>query len=170
LVRPVVLTGMMGAGKTSIASEVGRILGCRVVDLDDEVQRRSSLSVQEIFDELGESEFRRREFSTFLELLRGGFEILSLGGGAFMSGDVREAIRGSGATSVYLHAGVDTLVDRLSDSRAGRPLVASEDWVEHLMNLYEARDPTYRLADIVIETGQKSVSAVSEEVIDVLSA
>ena len=170
MVRPVVLTGMMGAGKTSIASEVGRILGCRVVDLDDEVQRRSSLSVQEIFDELGESEFRRRELSTFLELLRGGFEILSLGGGAFMSGDVLEAIRGSGATSVYLHAGVDTLVDRLSDSRAGRPLVASEDWVERLMNLYEARDPTYRLADIVIETGQKSVLAVSEEVIDVLSA
>ena len=166
--RPLVLTGMMGAGKTSIAAELGRVLARRVVDLDEEIVRRSSRSVDELFRELGEPEFRRLEVETYLQLNATGFQVLALGGGAFMSEVLRDAIEAAGTASVYLHAPVDELVRRLAPERSQRPLLASDDWESQLSAMYEARDPVYRLADVVVETEAKRIPDVAREVIDAL--
>src|SRR5512137_1885888 len=75
------LTGMMGSGKSTVARELGRLLGRRVVDTDQEVERRARRTVTAIFAERGEPAFRAME----REVVRGlsGPLVVALGGGAF---------------------------------------------------------------------------------------
>ena len=160
---------MMGAGKTTIAAELGRVLDRRFVDLDQEIERRANRSVSEIFRESGESEFRRLELEAFLALSSAGFDVLALGGGAFLSEPLRRGISSSDASSIYLHATVDQLCERLASLRATRPLIAGSGWEEVLREMYEFRDPVYRLADRVVETGARSVGEIANEVIDAVS-
>jgi shikimate kinase len=55
------LTGFMGAGKSRVGGRVAKILGCPLLDLDREIEKRARKSVREIFATQGESRFRDLE-------------------------------------------------------------------------------------------------------------
>jgi 3-dehydroquinate synthetase len=135
----------MGAGKTTIGTSLARLLERPFVDVDDELERRHGGTIPELFEHRGELWFRNAEAELTRELLdRPGQSVLSLGGGAVMRAETREALARR-AVTVLLAVDVDEAWAR---SRAtGRPLARDE---QRFRALYDEREPVYReTADVV---------------------
>lgn len=157
--RPVVLVGLMGAGKSSIGRRLAARLGVKFVDADGEIEAAAGCSIPEIFERHGEAAFRDGERRVISRLLDGGPQVLATGGGAFMDAETRARIAEC-AVSVWLRADLDVLVERCSRKR-NRPLLEGGDPRAILSALIEERYPTYAEADIVVE----SVNGPHEEVV-----
>lgn len=163
----IVLIGLMGAGKTTVAGTLASRLRVRAADSDHEVERRAGTSVGQIFAGSGEPAFRALELEAVTALLGDSrFGVISLGGGAFMTREVREQCAAHGAQVVYLHAPPEVLLERIDAAgREARPLLA-DDALEALERLYAQRDPVYRAADHTIEVSGKHVGEIVEEIIE----
>ena len=83
--RPVVLIGMMGAGKTAVGRALSARLGVPMQDSDAEIVASAQLTIAEIFERYGEAFFREKETQVIDRLLAGPPSILSTGGGAWMA-------------------------------------------------------------------------------------
>ena len=154
----------MGAGKTSVGRAVGQKLGWRFEDLDDRIQRREGRSINQIFRESGEAEFRRAEHAALRELLSEldrAPRIVALGGGAFVQPQNAILIKESAAVAVFLDAGVEELFRRCREDDVERPLGRDKD---HFRKLYEERRPLYMAAGMCIQTDDKDVEEVVAEV------
>lgn len=150
LVRPVVLIGLMGAGKTSVGGRLGEMLGAPFRDSDAEIETAANLTVPEIFARYGEAHFRDGERRVIRRLLAEGPQVLATGGGAFMDPETRACIA-ERAVSVWLKADLDLLVSRTA-GRAHRPLLNRGNPREVLARLIDERYPVYALADITVES------------------
>jgi shikimate kinase len=150
LVRPVVLIGLMGAGKSSVGARLANLLGVRFRDSDAEIEKAADLTVPEIFERYGEAQFRDGERKVIARLLRGKPKILASGGGAFMDEETRTLI-GRRAVSVWLQAELGLLVSRTA-GRTHRPLLNRGEPREILAGLIETRYPVYALADVRVES------------------
>jgi len=166
--RPIVMVGMMGAGKSAIGRRLAQRLGMPFVDADAEIERAAGCTIGEIFEKHGEAVFRDGERRVIARLLVGPVGVLATGGGAFMDPETRARIR-AGAISVWLKADLDTLVERVS-RRNHRPLLQIGEPREVLAQLMAERYPVYAEADITVETGDAPTAATVERVIDGLAA
>lgn len=161
--KPIVLIGLMGAGKTSVGRRLAQRLVLSFVDADDEIEKAAGCSIPEIFEIYGESAFRDVEERVIERLIGEGPMVLATGGGAYMAKRTRENIR-ENAISIWLQANLDTLVERTS-RRSGRPLLESGSSPRQvLQDLIDIRYPIYRDADITIETGQENMEITVDRV------
>lgn len=169
LAKTVVLVGMMGAGKTAVGTALARQLGVEFRDSDEEIVRAANRSIAEIFERDGEPFFRARETEVIARLLRGTPCILSTGGGAFLAEANRQLIHDVGV-SVWLRADLDLLWQRVRH-KTTRPLLRTPNPRATLRQLYEARQPFYALADIVVESQpDKSVEEMARRVREALKS
>jgi len=161
--RTVILVGFMGAGKTSVGRILGQRLGYLFEDLDDRIQARERRTIQQIFHDSGETEFRRAEQAALRELIAeaGGARIVALGGGAFVQAANAALIRDSGAVVVFLDAPVEELYRRCEQEARERPLRQDR---ERFRQLYEARKPHYAAAAMRVDTSGKDVDSVATEI------
>jgi shikimate kinase len=166
--RPIVMVGMMGAGKSAIGRRLAQRLGLPFLDADAEIERAAGATIAEIFEKHGEAVFRDGERRVIARLLDGPVGVLATGGGAFMDTETRARIRNR-AITVWLKADLDTLVERVS-RRGHRPLLKNGDPREILTRLMAQRDPIYAEADITVETGHAPTAATVERVIEALAA
>jgi shikimate kinase len=154
----VVLVGMMGAGKSTVASVVARWLGWSRVDTDAVVEQRAGSSVAEIFARDGEEAFRAAESAAIAELRHIGRPVVvSVGGGAVLREANRRALRAAG-TVVWLRASPATLAGRVGDG-GGRPVLAGSGLGagEALEKLVRERRPYYEeVADVVVDVDEIS--------------
>ncbi len=120
--RTICLSGMMGAGKTTVAEVLGRRLGRGVVDIDREIERWTGRTVAEIFAEGGEAAFRELERRVVVEVARMPDLVVALGGGTVLRDDTVADLLLSGVI-VQLDVPVDVLAERLAPQRAHRPLL-----------------------------------------------
>lgn len=148
--RPIVLVGLMGAGKTSIGRRLAERLNLPFVDADIEIEKAAGQTIPDIFAEHGEAHFRDGERRVIARLLENGKQILATGGGAFMNEDTRKAIKAN-SVSIWLKADLDVLLKRVA-KRGGRPLLENRDPAEVLQNLINIRYPVYAQADITVES------------------
>lgn len=148
LTRPIVLIGLMGAGKTTVGRRLAARLGLAFVDADQEIERAAGLSVAEIFDRFGEAHFRDGERRVIARLIDGTTKVIATGGGAFMN-DATRALILDRATAVWLDADLDTLAARVS-KRDHRPLLRGKNPRDVLSALAAVRNPVYALAPIHI--------------------
>ena len=146
--RPIVLVGMMGVGKSTIARKLAQLLGLPFRDADDEIEKAAQMSVSEIFERFGEAHFRDGERRVIARLLEGGPSVLATGGGAFVQPDTRALIHARG-TAVWLDSDVPTLVDRVS-RKDTRPLLRDGDPAEIVARLKAAREAAYAEAPIKV--------------------
>ncbi|NKC15758.1 MAG: shikimate kinase AroK [Gammaproteobacteria bacterium] len=158
------LVGSMGAGKSTIGKQLAKSLRKDFVDSDNEIERRTGVDISYIFDLEGEEGFRRREQQVINELTQGRDTVLATGGGAILSAENRACLVARGFI-VYLYAPLDLLVERTSRDR-NRPLLNGDDPRQRLSELLEERDPLYRqVADLVMETDQRSTRLVVKDLI-----
>ena len=162
----VVLVGLSGSGKSTVARLLARRLGWKFVDTDQTIQRLSGMTVQEIFRTRGEPAFRTLESETIAEACRRSRQVIATGGGAFVS-DVNRAVLFNGNLVVYLESRPETLAGRLSQNlgREPRPLLERGDLVERLAELGRQREQQYRTAHHVVDTDLRT----PREVVDVIA-
>lgn len=165
--KTVVMVGMMGAGKTAVGSAVARLLKVPFLDSDEEIVKAASRPIAEIFERDGEPFFRDREYEVIGRLLRSDPCVLSTGGGAFLAERNRDQIRAAGV-SVWLRADLDLLWQRVRH-KTTRPLLRTDNPRETLRQLYEARLPSYQLADIAVDSSPDySVEQMAARVVEAL--
>ena len=159
------IVGMMGAGKSAVGRLLAARLDWRFIDVDHEIQARTGVSINTIFEFEGEEGFRRREEQVIDELTALDERlVLATGGGAVLSSSTRSRLRSRGYT-IYLHAKAHDLWMRTRHDR-NRPLLACEDPKQRLEQLLEARDPHYReVADLIVETGKPSVTRLVDTLV-----
>jgi len=148
--RPIVLVGLMGAGKTTIGRRLAAALMLPFIDADEEIERAAGLPVAEIFARHGEPDFRRGERRVIERLLQGGSHVLATGGGAFMDPETRALVRAQ-AISVWLRADIDVLMRRV-EKRDNRPLLQGGDPRAVLERLMAERYPIYAQADVTVDS------------------
>lgn len=163
--RPIVMVGLMGAGKTSIGRALSRRLGIPFVDSDKEIEAAAGCSVVDIFSMYGEEEFRRVEQRVIQRLLDQPpvLKVISTGEGAFITPAVREMILGR-ALTIWLKADLELLVKR-TNFRDTRPQLLNADSKKILSQLIDERYKIYAKADITVETMDESLQKTLSKVI-----
>ncbi len=150
----IILVGMMGAGKTTVGKLLARQLGKKFIDSDEEIQKRTGVTIPHIFDVEGEAGFRQREITVIHDLVQLNNIVLATGGGAILSEANRSVLHNNGIV-VYLKSTVHDLWMRTRNDR-NRPLLQTDNPQATLKILYEQRDPLYSaLADVVLHTGKR---------------
>jgi shikimate kinase len=168
----VLLVGMMGAGKSTVAGLLGTRLGWPAVDTDEIVEGRAGASVTEIFDHDGEAVFRAAEAKAIAELeLAEEPLVVSVGGGAVVSAANRRALRAAG-TVVWLRARPSTLASRVGTGRS-RPLLSRSgtETEAALAHLTSARETYYRdAADLVVDVDDMPAAEAADRVMRALKS
>jgi len=168
-VNNIFLIGPMGAGKTTIGRHLATLLHKRFVDVDHEIERRTGVTIPVIFEIEGEAGFRRRESTLLTELSQDEDIVMATGGGAVLMEENRRILKERG-TVVYLHADIDTLVERTRRDR-NRPLLQTEDPRGKIEELLRQREPIYRVvADVVVDTGLRAPTSVARDIVTRLKA
>jgi shikimate kinase len=153
-VKPVVITGFMGCGKSRVAREVARRLDLVIVDLDDRITQTTGRSPAQLIVEEGEAAFRVIESETLREVLhQGEAKVIALGGGAWIQETNRELVDRYGCTSVWLDVPFELCWSRIEASDEDRPLGRTRD---QTLALYQLRRPIYQLAKIRIEISEEN--------------
>lgn len=161
--RSIVMVGMMGCGKSAIGKRLANALELRFVDADDEIEKAAGMSINDIFAQLGEGHFRDGERRVISRLLASGPQVLSTGGGAFMSEETRRHIKEQGI-SVWLRAELPILMRRVM-RRDNRPLLKTHNPEARMRELLDIRNPVYALADITVDSREVAHDVIVGEIL-----
>ena len=166
--RRVILIGLSGTGKTSLAPLVAERLGFEPVDTDAQVEARFGCSIPEIFERFGEPVFRAAERQALLSACARERVVISTGGGVILDEANWVAMR-PGSVVVHLQASPETIVERLrqqwgSDPRAVRPLLRGDEPERRIEALWKERGVLYARADLTVHTDGKSLEVVAGEI------
>jgi shikimate kinase len=157
----IILTGFMGAGKTTVGALLAERLGWDFVDSDLLVEARTGVTVAEIFEKRGEAAFREVEAAAIRDAASGDRLVAALGGGALEIASTRDLVAGlPDALVIFLDAPLETLLARCA-GHAGdpvRPVLADR---ARLAARWNARLPWYRRAHLTVDTAELSPEAVA---------
>lgn len=158
-----VLIGPPGAGKSTIGRRLARALDVDIFDTDAAIERETGRTIPEIFVEDGEPAFRAIEEDVVRRALLEQEGIVSLGGGAILSGDTRDRL--SGHTVVYLEISVAEGLKRTGTATT-RPLLNGPDPRQKYRELMRHRRPLYRqVATIRMRTDGRSPARVVQQLL-----
>lgn len=164
----IMLIGFMGSGKSTIAKYLSHILEMQDLETDEFIVKREDMTINEIFQRKGEEYFRRCENNALRELETRQGIIISCGGGMPMKDENVELMKKNGKI-VLLTASPETIYERVKYSNE-RPLLNGNMNVEYIKDLMEKRKDRYEsIADIVVDTNNKPIHVIAEEVVSKLA-
>jgi shikimate kinase len=158
--RAIYLTGFMGSGKTTIGRALSEKLGIPVIDTDEMIEKKAGKTIPAIFADEGEERFRKYE-QEILKQLPTNDVIITTGGGMVISKENRSWMKKHGNV-IFLSCSLDIIFQRLQ-SDTNRPLFSQNK--EKMKELYEKRLPYYLEAAFTIDTSQKSVEEIVEDIV-----
>jgi len=162
----IVLIGFMAVGKTAVGKRLARRLKREFIDTDVLIEKHASMSVGEIFEQLGEEEFRRIEREVVAELDPPVPAVIATGGGTFVDENNRDHLRALGVV-VCLVTRLDTVLERVGRNNK-RPLATGVGAREKLAKLLESRMQAYRQADVLIETDSLTIEQSAARVLSMV--
>ena len=160
--KNLILLGMMGVGKTTIGKILAKKLNLEFIDTDEHIERKNSMSINEIFEKKGEKFFRTEERNLISELLKKDGCVFALGGGAFMDDVVRERIL-KNCISIWLDINMKILIGRTLLNKK-RPLLINKNTSEKLKEIYNERKNTYALANHKINCDNLNKSDIVKKI------
>ena len=124
---PILITGFMGAGKTTLGGALAKRLNCIAVDLDELIHQHEGRTAKQIILEDGEVSFRDVETRYLRQTVTTGtLLVVSLGGGAWTLDRNRQLIAAAGGVTVWLDVPFDDCWKRIKDGGSERPLAPDE--------------------------------------------
>jgi len=162
-----VLVGFMASGKTTVGARLAEMLGWTALDFDEEIERRTGLTVPEIFRRLGEREFRRLEAELTREVAHLENVVLTPGGGWITQPGLLDVFDAD-TLVVWLRVSPEEAVRRASRTLTHRPLLAGPDPLATAIRLIEQRTPLYRLADVSIDVDGRDADDVAREIAEMV--
>ncbi len=163
--RPIVLVGMMAAGKTRLGRELAMVLDLEFIDTDKCIEDETGQTIARIFEISGESAFREMEATKIRDMLDGALKplVLSTGGGAILRPESAELIFGN-TYSIWMRASLATILRRTA-KRTDRPLLKNPDPAKTLQEMADMRYPIYARADIAVDTDSGDVEGITADII-----
>ncbi len=160
-----VLVGLMGSGKSTVARAAADRLGRRVIDSDTVIESATGRTVREIFADDGEDAFRSLETAALVEALADPEPaVIAAAGGVVLRGENRAALKQANARVVWLCATPAVLVERVTSS-GHRPLLDA-DPAGTLQRMFDTRQSLYReVADVIVLVDHRSVNDIVEAVL-----
>ena len=162
------LIGFMGVGKSTISARLKDMLGKECLEMDEMIVEQQGMPISEIFDKFGEEHFRDIEGQLLVDIKNSKNAVVSCGGGAVLRDENAKVMKESGKI-VLLTASPQTIYNRVKNS-TDRPILNGNmniEYIEGLMN--KRKDRYFSVADIVIETDNKDVNEICEEIIEKLT-
>ena len=153
----------MGAGKSTIGKQLAKKLGKTFIDSDVEIEKKTGVSIDLIFDIEGEEGFRKREHQMTEELSKFGGSVIATGGGVVLDEENRKILQSTGKV-IYLRASLESLLKRTEKDRS-RPLLMTEDRHGKIKGLLESREPLYlEIADYVVDTENATIKQIVKDI------
>ncbi|MBB6218080.1 shikimate kinase [Anaerosolibacter carboniphilus] len=163
----IVLIGFMGAGKSTVGAHLSKLLEMEWIDVDQKIEVHQGMKIHEMFDVYGEAYFRDIETQVVHEIQDRENTILSCGGGVVLRAENIEVLKKNGRV-VLLQAEAETIYGRIKDD-CSRPLLRNQMTVSAIAHrLEERKQRYYEAADYIIDTDDKDIPAVCQEIISEL--
>ncbi len=162
---PVVIIGMMGAGKSKIGRILAESLQVDFADADDEIEKTAGCRIRDIFELYGEPAFRDLEKKVILRLIGQGQGVIATGGGAVMTPEIAQAVFAGDVTVIWIRADTDILIERAARD-PDRPMLKGSDPEKKMRELIEIRTPVYAKADIIIDTHEGPAAETAEKAME----
>jgi shikimate kinase len=164
--RPLVLVGLMGAGKSTVGRRLAKRLGLSFVDSDAEIEDVSGYPAAEMFERYGERDFRDGERRLVARLIEGDIRVIATGGGAYIDPTTRKLLN-ERAITVWLDAPIEVLAERTS-RRDTRAQLRNGDPKSVLKKLAQERRHSYEEAHIHIKSGDGAHRDVVDAIVQAL--
>ena len=161
--KNLVLTGMMGVGKSTIGRKLAKRLNLKFKDIDLIIEKKEKRTISEIFKDKSEDYFRKIEKKTTLNILKKAGLVISLGGGGFINSSIKKEVLNS-SISFWLDLNVKSLVPRLRNIKK-RPLLNQENLEENINKIYLNRKKIYNEANFRIICNSKNISEIVEKIV-----
>ena len=150
-------------GKTTLGRIVAKNNGFEFIDTDDHIEKKNSMSINEIFEKKGEKFFRTEEKIEILKLLKKKKCVISLGGGSFMNKTIRDEIL-KNAVSVWLDTNI-SILNKRSNWSAKRPLLNKRNSFSKIKKLYLERKNFYKLSNYKIICDKLPKKEIAKKII-----
>jgi shikimate kinase len=165
----IILTGPKHSGKTSACKALASLCSCGFIDLDELIFQRTGKSPRQLFSE-GQAVFQKAEAEAMAALAgtdsAEGRRVVAAGGGIIDNAEAVAALKNSGAKTVYLNISAESAWERIAGGELP-PFLQTENPRETHRVLHERRAAAYlRLANIVIEAGEKTPEEIAKEIRD----
>jgi shikimate kinase len=162
--KNLILTGMMGVGKSTIGKNLAKKLKYNFVDVDKLIEIKEKLSINLIFKNKGENYFRKIESSITLLELKKRKSVIALGGGAYLNKSIRINARKL-SLSFWLDVNIDILIKRLSKTKK-RPLLYKKNISDTINKIYLERKNTYKEADFRIKCNFLTSNEITDKILE----
>lgn len=168
MLKNIVLVGLMGAGKSSVARYLGAKLHKDVVSTDASIEEKKGKPIPAIFEEEGETAFRKLEKDVVVRLAQREGIIIDCGGGVVTDPDNIDELQRKGVL-FYISATPEFLYQN-TKHQTHRPLLADSNPLEKIRTLLKDREEAYQRADYTLKTTGLTVEQIGEEIIKLLRA
>jgi shikimate kinase len=157
LTKPLVLVGMMGAGKSHIGFALAQVLDIPFFDTDKEIAEKAGMSIPEIFKTFGEEKFRDSEKRALADLMQEAPCVIASGGGALMNPETLARLKAD-SIMIWLDIDIDTILERVKNS--DRPLIQTENPRKTLETLMAMRRPLYEQAHLRVSDKAEAAGTI----------
>ena len=160
--KNLVLTGMMGVGKSTIAKNLAKKLKIKFSDIDKIIEKKEKNTIKEIFENKGESYFRKVEKKITLEELEKNNLVIALGGGAFINNSIRKKVKNS-SISFWLDLSLKSILRRLKNVKK-RPLLNQDSLEETMNKIYSERKKIYNESNFRIKCDSMNIEEITNKI------
>ena len=161
--KNLLLTGMMGVGKSTVGKKLAKKLKLKFIDIDQIIEKKEKMIIKEIFENIGEDYFRKTEKKISLEELKKNNSVIALGGGAFMDESIRKEAKNS-SISFWLDISLESLLIRLKNLKK-RPLLDQDNLEESINKIYSERKKIYNKSDFRIKCDSMNADQIINKII-----
>ncbi|MFW6035238.1 MAG: shikimate kinase [Halothermotrichaceae bacterium] len=162
------LIGFMGSGKTAVGKKLADKLAFDFVDIDELIEDKTKMNIADIFEIKGETHFRKIESEVTAKIVHNNDNIvLSTGGGVVLSADNRKLLK-SKTRTFLLKTSAEVIYERIKNDATERPLLNCDNPLEKIKKMLKSRAQYYNVFEPRINTDNKSINNIVEEITCIL--
>jgi shikimate kinase len=165
----VVLIGFRGSGKSTVGRELAARMKAEFIDCDELIEKRTGVSIAELFEKQGESHFRTLESQLIIELAALDGKVIATGGGAVLKYQNMQCFKRAGAKVYFLDVGAQTAFRRIqgdAENRSRRPALTPKDPFTEVREQIELRRSYYlNGADATVPVDERPVEGIVKEIL-----